>query len=96
MTPTSDILAFSGVLAVVQALEGQALPPLVEGESLPLKEVELHQVGDLCLSDCLLVCLSACLSISAIEAGRLTLSEDSGSMARWYEYSVLGGISSKR
>ncbi len=25
-------------------MEGQALPTLVEGEALPLKEVELHQV----------------------------------------------------
>ena len=35
-----------GLLSVMlQALEGQPLPPLVEGEGLPLKEVELHQVG---------------------------------------------------
>jgi hypothetical protein len=25
-------------------MEGQALPTLVDGEALPLKEVELHQV----------------------------------------------------
>lgn len=31
-------------MVVVQAMEGQALPTLVEGEALPLKEVELHQV----------------------------------------------------
>ncbi len=31
-------------LVLVQAMEGQALPTLVEGEALPLKEVELHQV----------------------------------------------------
>ena len=31
-------------LLLVQAMEGQALPTLVEGEALPLKEVELHQV----------------------------------------------------
>lgn len=31
-------------LFLVQAMEGQALPTLVEGEALPLKEVELHQV----------------------------------------------------
>ena len=29
----------------LQAMEGQALPKLTEGESLPLKEVELHQVS---------------------------------------------------
>ena len=30
--------------AMMQALEGQALPTLTEGEALPLQEVELHQV----------------------------------------------------
>ena len=28
-------------------MEGQALPTLMEGESLPVKEVELHQVSAL-------------------------------------------------
>lgn len=42
----------------MQALEGQALPPLAEGESLPLKEVELHQVGQIRLP-----IKSACLSV---------------------------------
>ena len=52
-------------MAVVQALEGQALPPLAEGESLPLKEVELHQVGHLFyLIVC--VCLSVCLSVNRL------------------------------
>lgn len=63
MIPTSNVLSASGVLVVVQALEGQALPPLAEGESLPLKEVELHQVGHFCLSVCVFVCLSVCLLI---------------------------------
>lgn len=30
-------------MVVVQAMDGQALPTLVEGEALPLREVELHQ-----------------------------------------------------
>lgn len=33
------------MLLLMQAMEGQALPTLVEGETLPIKEVELHQVG---------------------------------------------------
>lgn len=47
---------------MVQALEGEALPPLAEGESLPLKEVELHQVGQVSLpikSVSLRVCLAS-------------------------------------
>lgn len=30
---------------VLQAMEGQPLPKLVEGETLPLAEIELHQVS---------------------------------------------------
>lgn len=59
---------------MMQALEGQALPPLAEGESLPMKQVELHQVSQIrlpiksaslsvCMYVSLSVCLTACLSV---------------------------------
>ena len=83
----------------MQALEGQALPPLPEGESLPLKEVELHQVGPLSLASCLSVCLSVppsvrpsvcpsvCLSVCLLLCywSRVIWSDFAVFMARKYE-----------
>lgn len=51
--------------AMMQALEGQALPTLTEGEGLPLQEVELYQVTQHMLSSCPFVCLAGVwLSVS--------------------------------
>lgn len=80
---------------MVQALEGQALPPLAEGESLPMKEVELHQVGQVSLP-----IKSACLSVRLLvqacvwPAAGLSMLLEQGERLQLcrYAYRVLGAI----
>ena len=50
----SPLVPYWPCMGAVQAVEGEPLPPMHEGETIPITNVELHQVKAACMHACAL------------------------------------------